>query len=141
MNFLSLRLKGKLNLLQKMFKLVVVLHTFIILISQLFILKLKISYNFLFVCILFLQRFYVFKHIDRFNLQRSFVLETLINFFLLLCWSLNFFITLTSLLILTNSLKNDILRLLFCKSWSNTYTFLNRIHLNNTFQPPLWLLS
>ena len=122
-------LKGKLNLFEEMLQLIIMLNALIILFSELIIEKLEIFDNFLFVSILLLKCDDVFKHIDRFYFKRSFVLESLILWFFLLRLTLNLLIALASFFVFIDGLEDDILRLLF-ESWSQTYTVLNRTHLN-----------
>ena len=84
--FFPFRLKCTLNLFEKMLKLIIMSDALIILIFQLLVKILQLFDYFLLICILFLQRNDVFVHFERFYLKRSFVLETLIDFILLICW-------------------------------------------------------
>ena len=127
--FFPLRLKGKLNLFEEMFKLIIMLNALIILFSELIIEKLKIFDNFLFISILLLKCDNVFEHIYRFYFKRSFVLEALILWLFLLRLTLDLLIALTSFFVLINCLENDVLRLLL-ESRGQTYTVLHRTHLN-----------
>jgi len=84
MYFFPLRLEGKFHFFEKMFKLIIVSNTLIILILELFVESFQLLDDLLLVCIFFLKRDDIFIHVERFDFKRSFVFEALIDIFLLL---------------------------------------------------------
>lgn len=79
MNLFPLGLEGKLDFFEEMLKLIIVSNTVIILISELIVLFFKFLDYFLLIRVFLLKRDDIFEHIERFNLERFFVLESFVH--------------------------------------------------------------